>query len=47
MPPTSIAIPKEQEITMLENQAKKLEQMLPQIRKRLEELRVSEKEKAK
>jgi hypothetical protein len=32
---------------MLENQAKMLEQTLEQNRKRLEELRVSEKEKAK
>ena len=36
------AIPKEQEIAMLENQAEWLEQMLEQIRKRLEELKKEE-----
>jgi hypothetical protein len=44
MPPTYTAIPKEQEVAMLENQAKWLEQTIEQIRKRLEELSVSEKE---
>ncbi len=43
IPPASTAIPKEQEIAMLENQAKWLEQTLGQIRKRLEELQGSEK----
>jgi len=36
------AIPKEQEIAMLESQAKWLEQTLEQIRKRLEELKKEE-----
>jgi len=44
MPPTSIAIPKEQEVAMLENQVKRLEQTLEQIKKRLEELQGSEKQ---
>ena len=40
----ALAIPKEQEIAVLENQAKYLEQTLEQIRKRLEELQSGEKE---
>ena len=42
--PAYTAVPKEQEIAMLENQTKWLEQTLEQIRKRLEELKSSEKE---
>jgi hypothetical protein len=42
--PAYTAFPKEQEITMLENQTQWLEQTLGQIRKRLEELKSGEKE---
>jgi hypothetical protein len=43
-PPTYTTVPKEQEMAMLENQMKWLEQTLEQIRKRLAELKGSEKE---
>lgn len=43
-PPAYTTVPKEQEMTMLENQMKWLEETLEQIRKRLVELKGSEKE---
>ncbi len=39
MPITPYAIPKEQEITMLDDQAKLLEQALEEITRRLKELK--------
>jgi hypothetical protein len=44
VPPAYTTVPKDQEKAMLETQAKWLEQTLEQIRKRLEELKSSEKE---
>lgn len=43
-PPAYTTVPKEQEMAMLENQMKWLEETLEQIRKRLVELKGSEKE---